>query len=116
MKKTEIKKRLDSQCREVLRIAAEFVEVPTRTVVDDYTEIVDPLSDLTEYPRKCDITYQESLAAGQTLKILLSYMSKRANKSPVEDVKQTILELIVEASKIYSHIKLNEPEKVTKND
>lgn len=109
MKQTRVKTQIDLQCREVLREAAEYVDKPTMPVYDDYTEIVDPAADLTEYPRKGDITYQESLAAGQTLKKVLSYMSQRANGAPTEDVKTTLLELIVEASKIYSHVKINEP-------
>ena len=113
MQKTILKDRIELLCREVLREATELVGKPTNPVVDDFTEIVDPAANLTNY-QESNITYQESLVAGQTLKKILSYMSQRGENLNIDEVKQTILELIVEASKIYAHVLINQPKKEVK--
>ena len=107
MKKTKLKERIDLLCRDILREAAEHVGKPTNPVVDDFTEIVDPAANLTDYPQKGNVTYQETLAAGETFKKLLSYMSMRAENADEDEIEQTVDDLIVNASKIYAHIKLN---------
>ena len=112
MKQTRLKERIDLLSREILRNAAERVGKPTNPVVDDFTEIVDPAANLTGYPSG-NITYQESLAAGDAFKKLLTYMSQRADdETPIDEIEETVLELIVNSSKLYAHIILNKPKEV----
>ena len=109
MKQTKLKERIDFLCREVLRSASEQVGKPTLPVADDFTEIIDPAANLTNYPGR-NITYQETLITGDIFKKLLTYMTERSNEETnIEELERTALDLVINSSKLYAHIILNKP-------
>ena len=95
----------------VLHECAELVQKGIRPSGDEFSELLDIISPVTDFNKTIYLTDVEKRSVQDLLIKTFTYMHERSRNNDINEVKRLIKEIIVISSKLYANVVLNEMDK-----